>query len=423
MDRTYIGARYVPIFANPVEWDLERSYEYLTIVTHNGDSYTSKRAVPAGTSITNTDYWVLTGNYNQAVSQLRTEVNELTESVASLNDEVSNNTSDISVLNNMASVKDTVLITDSYGNYPTPQTSYVTLLKQREELGTIYSTANNGYGFATSNTFTQSMQTLASTLNASQRDNVKRVVVIGGANDRSFDINNIRTGINNFVTAAKQLFTNAQVYIGFVGYNTAWSDVATMYETMRAYCTCTDFGAVYLTGVDQSLRRLGIGSDTLHPNDYGARTLYRGVYNSIMTGAYNCITEQRQLDWSPSGIANSIDGINGIMEWRRNGMVNYYVSLSGNYITVNCKNQNFTSTRCVEIATVNNADVTWRGQSIGVCPMVRAGIGDIFLNCYLKYGRDQKLWLFIPGTSGLTNINSIILTGNLGVVMDDFYAD
>lgn len=39
----YIGNRYVPVFANPVEWDNLREYEPLTIVTYQGTSYTSKR--------------------------------------------------------------------------------------------------------------------------------------------------------------------------------------------------------------------------------------------------------------------------------------------------------------------------------------------------------------------------------------------
>lgn len=70
----YVGARYVPVFADPVEWDNTRTYEPLTIVTRNGASYTSKQAVPVGTDITNDDYWVATGNYNAQVEAYRQEV-------------------------------------------------------------------------------------------------------------------------------------------------------------------------------------------------------------------------------------------------------------------------------------------------------------------------------------------------------------
>lgn len=70
----YIGARYVPVFADPVEWDNTLTYEPLTIVTYQGASYTSKQAVPVGIEITNDDYWVATGNYNAQVDAYRRDV-------------------------------------------------------------------------------------------------------------------------------------------------------------------------------------------------------------------------------------------------------------------------------------------------------------------------------------------------------------
>lgn len=70
----YVGARYVPLFADPLEWDNTKTYEPLTIVYNNGNSYTSKQYVPAGIEITNTHYWALTGNYNAQIEQYRDEV-------------------------------------------------------------------------------------------------------------------------------------------------------------------------------------------------------------------------------------------------------------------------------------------------------------------------------------------------------------
>lgn len=70
----YIGARYVPTFADPAEWINTRTYEPLTIVLHEGNSYASRQFVPAGIDITNENYWLETGNYNAQVEQYRTEV-------------------------------------------------------------------------------------------------------------------------------------------------------------------------------------------------------------------------------------------------------------------------------------------------------------------------------------------------------------
>lgn len=79
----YIGARYVPVFADPVDWNNTRTYEPLTIVLYQGDSYTSAQYVPKGIDITNEDFWKRTGSYNAQVEQYRKDVVNLT---AKLND-------------------------------------------------------------------------------------------------------------------------------------------------------------------------------------------------------------------------------------------------------------------------------------------------------------------------------------------------
>ena len=72
----YVGARYVPLFADPLEWDKNTTYEPLTIVYNNGNSYTSRQYVPSGTDISNEAYWALTGNYNAQIEQYRAEVKQ-----------------------------------------------------------------------------------------------------------------------------------------------------------------------------------------------------------------------------------------------------------------------------------------------------------------------------------------------------------
>lgn len=71
--RNYVGARYVPKFADPVEWQTNTSYEAMVIVTYNNASYTSKVPVPptVGNPAENSTYWVLTGNYNAQVEEYR----------------------------------------------------------------------------------------------------------------------------------------------------------------------------------------------------------------------------------------------------------------------------------------------------------------------------------------------------------------
>lgn len=71
INRQYVGARYVPKIMG--EWNKALQYEALSIVTHLGNSFTSKVTVPANIDITNTAYWVNTGNYNAQVEAYRKE--------------------------------------------------------------------------------------------------------------------------------------------------------------------------------------------------------------------------------------------------------------------------------------------------------------------------------------------------------------
>ena len=96
MIRQYVGARYVPKFADPVAWASGTSYEAMTIVTYNNSSYTSKIPVPAtvGDPADNPDYWALTGNYNAQVEQYRQETENCNAQVEQYRQEtetVSNN--------------------------------------------------------------------------------------------------------------------------------------------------------------------------------------------------------------------------------------------------------------------------------------------------------------------------------------------
>lgn len=72
--RQYVGARYVPVFADPLEWSGTRGYEPLTVVLHEGNSYTSRQSVPVGIDIGNATYWAETGNYNAQIEAYRQEV-------------------------------------------------------------------------------------------------------------------------------------------------------------------------------------------------------------------------------------------------------------------------------------------------------------------------------------------------------------
>lgn len=82
----YIGARYVPIFADPVYWSNDRAFEPLTIVVKDGDCYTSKCYVPEGAPLpvrpeNQNTYWIRTSDYNYQFEELRQAVVDLSKQV------------------------------------------------------------------------------------------------------------------------------------------------------------------------------------------------------------------------------------------------------------------------------------------------------------------------------------------------------
>lgn len=91
--REYIGARYVPLFMG--EWDINADYEPLSVVQHQGASYTSRESVPHGVDITNTHYWALTGNYNAQVEAYRQEVRTFDSRITANADAITANTETI----------------------------------------------------------------------------------------------------------------------------------------------------------------------------------------------------------------------------------------------------------------------------------------------------------------------------------------
>lgn len=117
INRQYVGARYVPKLMG--EWNKALQYEPLSIVTYLGNSFTSKVPVPVNIDISNTDYWVNTGNYNAQVEEYRREaleakqlanntstaLNAFKEKQTDTNNEINNKiASTTSALNNLKNV-------------------------------------------------------------------------------------------------------------------------------------------------------------------------------------------------------------------------------------------------------------------------------------------------------------------------------
>lgn len=65
-----IGPRTVIVMADPLEWNEQSTYEYMTLVLSDGNSYISKKDVPAGTPVTNSEYWVKSSDWNAQLATI-----------------------------------------------------------------------------------------------------------------------------------------------------------------------------------------------------------------------------------------------------------------------------------------------------------------------------------------------------------------
>lgn len=70
--KKFIGARYAPEFAGA--WSNTKQYAALNVVYTGNRSYVSRKTVPAGTAITNTEFWIQSSDWNAQVAEYNLKV-------------------------------------------------------------------------------------------------------------------------------------------------------------------------------------------------------------------------------------------------------------------------------------------------------------------------------------------------------------
>lgn len=269
INRQYVGARYVPKVMG--EWNKALQYEALSIVTYAGNSFTSKVPVPANIDISNKTYWVNTGNYNAQVEAYRQQTAQLENR---LNSEIIDRKND---------TKDNILwIGDSYSvnyNHKLPNgVRYMLNAKNWYE----YSKGGAGFSGAWAGaTFNDLIEQAKSELSASQKEMIKHVYIVGGANDSSFLWTELKDKVVSTVQNARNSFPNAQVCFIFAScaYDT-YQDLFTKTKNMANdnYVPCIfAMPYYYLTGAFYN-------TDNLHFSEKATNYIIN-VISSLLCGA------------------------------------------------------------------------------------------------------------------------------------------
>lgn len=211
--RQYIGARYVPKFVGT--WDANTSYEPLSIVQDaNGNSYTSKQTVPAGTPLSNTTYWVMSANFNAQIEQLTDEINAIQE-------DVNGNTDKIDALRGVVRAgQNIVFIGDSwtYGTGATLATRKFSSVCASKLGLTEYNYGRGQAGFTVANnTFLSLVEEANRQMSSTEKANTAFVVILGGVNDiRNMGTNtesDYANAVATCVARACTVFTNAVIVL------------------------------------------------------------------------------------------------------------------------------------------------------------------------------------------------------------------
>ena len=225
--RQYVGARYVPVFANPLEWSDTREYEPLTIVTYRGNSYTSMQYVPTSISIADTAYWALTGNFNAQVEAYRAEVRAFDDRINANAAAINANTAAIS--ENAAAIAQektdrttNVMLAfgDSYGVDTISQGPvWCEITANKLQATELHNYCVGGATFNTTKEKNFSVQVDKAISEIKNPEYVKYVGIVGGTNDGS---NSIVDAIASLVAKINSAFPNAVIGIGL---NAAKQDI------------------------------------------------------------------------------------------------------------------------------------------------------------------------------------------------------
>lgn len=294
--RQYIGARYVPKFfeggsSQSAEWLANTQYEALTIVTRNGNSYTSRKPVPAniGAPEENPEYWVSTGIFNEQVEEYRQEVSALSDTVSGIQSDI------VDIENEIADIEGSItdkwlFVADSYDIY---YDDYHRTDVCAEAMGLAndqyYTIAAGGYGIKPSAHPEFTWESLITEHDEIPSD-ITHIVFGGGLNDDGVTSSALISAASSLNTYIRTRFPNLKrVYLSYMGMTyistnalIASNDCSNLYTYIASANRWIFTSGVEHTLFDPSL--IANTEDKCHPTRSGVYQLGIRLYEAICGG-------------------------------------------------------------------------------------------------------------------------------------------
>lgn len=423
--RQYVGPRFVPKFADPIEWQTNTTYEPLTIVTYFGNSYTSIHAVPANIMPTNSAYWAPTGNYNAQVEEYRQIVLGVQNDVQNLQTRMSANEETTANLikwqtNTYIFIGDSYAIgfnpdgngstTDNSGSNVKAWPSYIQDYMGLTEGENAFTEGNGGSGFArgavnNGKRFVDLLNQAIARLTTYQKNSNVTVVALGGYNDRIYTAENLMPYIKTFVDTAKASMPRCKVYIGCVGKNFGplaadnESALGVFNGALPGYCKCGQAGAGYIPNSENCLCRLSqFFNDYVHPNTNGQIAIAQLVSSFLLGGDIDVIdNELTTLSATGNTLGLSFSNVNVYT-----AVVNGKLTVNTNNITISatCDPQNIKFQGALRIGTVSG----------DLIPLLTTQV--LCVNCTLNLVLSDNSVVNMPASELAFYGNQLLLTSN-----------
>ena len=218
-------------FADPLQWDITKQYEALTIVLNEEVAYLSLQPVPSGTNITNTDYWQPVFDMSTFYQMIEDIDEELNDKIDDVEDELNDKIDEVedgledeitaldskTVKNN--STKHILFCGDSYTTWYSNKLFNEFVNAAGLVPSQCHNVAVTGAGFTIGTVpFIDQLQGYTG-----NKNEITDIIVCGGINDAlleyatTADTSALQTAILNFVTYAHTYYPNARLHIAYVG--------------------------------------------------------------------------------------------------------------------------------------------------------------------------------------------------------------
>lgn len=270
-------------------------------------------------------------NLKNKINKNTQDISKNTQDISKNTQDINKNTQDISVINTTISnyqYNSGYMVTfgDSYADSTTAQNTWPYWLHQYIPTLTLKNYAVSGAGFnVDTRTFLNQINN-ANTDSTLDKNKVKLAVLAGGRND-ILTYNNAKTKIQECVNRMITIFPNAQILIAPMLYDDGYVPAesreklagltrgAELITNHTPNAETLKFAYIWLKGETNS-----VGSDSIHPNQLGAQTIAKYIYN----GAYRNYTPRQEVYKTNFGSATGFITLqNGIVTYDLMGNVEH----------------------------------------------------------------------------------------------------